>query len=262
MPTECAPVPAAVSGQSERLASLWERTGDRELGRLSRGLSPREDREPASDQEWVDWLSTCLMAAFKKSADPQVFALLVELNQQPFLRAIRGRLRRYGSPLSAHDVLQDVYVNIFRYPARFNSDRADAFRNWGHRIVRNTLIKALKVQARHAGVQLLEEDLVLPADPSMKTPALRADEAERATAVDQAYLLYLDLYYLHFQQLSPRERRALTLVEVHGASYRETAEDLGIRLENLKMVIFRGRRKVFRGMRRTLDDLGSLGCPR
>jgi hypothetical protein len=44
-------------------------------------------------------------------------------------------------------------------------------------------------------------------------------------------------------------------VEVGGSSYREAAEELGIRLENLKMVIFRARRKIFRAMRREFDGM-------
>jgi DNA-directed RNA polymerase specialized sigma24 family protein len=58
----------------------------------------------------------------------------------------------------------------------------------------------------------------------------------------------LQLYLLHFERLSEKERRALTMVEVEELSYRDAAAALGIRVENLKMVIFRGRRKIFRGM--------------
>ena len=38
-------------------------------------------------------------------------------------------------------------------------------------------------------------------------------------------------------------------------SYREAAEDLEIKLENLKMVIFRARRKIHRAMRRVFEGL-------
>jgi hypothetical protein len=75
-------------------------------------------------------------------------------------------------------------------------------------------------------------------------------------------VLYLQLYLMHFGRLSPKERRALTLVEVEGVSYRDAATDLGIRLENLKMVIFRGRRKIFRGMEQSLGTLARVdGTP-
>ena len=55
--------------------------------------------------------------------------------------------------------------------------------------------------------------------------------------------------------LSERERRALHLVEVDGVSYRQAATSLGIKLENLKMVIFRARKKIHRAMRRVFDGL-------
>ena len=58
-----------------------------------------------------------------------------------------------------------------------------------------------------------------------------------------------------YTMLSERERRALHLVEVDGVSYREAAEDLEIKLENLKMVIFRARRKIHRAMRRVFEGL-------
>ena len=89
----------------------------------------------------------------------------------------------------------------------------------------------------------------------MRRPDRAVSEAERAEVVNCAYLLYLQLYLLHFGKLSPRECRALTLIEVEGVSYRAAAADLGIRLENLKMVIFRARRKIHRSMRRVFDGM-------
>jgi hypothetical protein len=55
--------------------------------------------------------------------------------------------------------------------------------------------------------------------------------------------------------LSEREQRAIQMVEVEGLSYREAADALGIKLENLKMVIFRARRKIHRSMRRVFEGL-------
>jgi hypothetical protein len=66
---------------------------------------------------------------------------------------------------------------------------------------------------------------------------------------------YLHLYLRFYSQLSAREQRAIHLVEVEGASYRAAAADLGIKLENLKMVIFRARRKIHRSMRRVFEGL-------
>jgi hypothetical protein len=45
------------------------------------------------------------------------------------------------------------------------------------------------------------------------------------------------------------------MVEVQEYSYRQAADELGIKLENLKMVIFRSRRKIHRAMRRVFDGM-------
>ena len=240
-----------------RLLELWERTGDPALQRLANNEPPRAGASMTSEQERSDWLSTCVMETYKNSGDPAVFALLFELNRGAFLVAIQAQLRRAHQHVDAQDVLQEVFLNIYRYPHRFLSDEADAFRNWGHRIVRNTLLKFLKGQTRLSRFLELDEELLQPEDKHTRSPERVASEAESAATVNHAYFLYLNLYLLHFQKLSAKERRALTLVEVDGISYKDAAADLGIRLENLKMVIFRGRRKIFRGMEQSLGQLGT-----
>ena len=87
-----------------------------------------------------------------------------------------------------------------------------------------------------------------PEDLNVRRPDRAASDAEAASVVNSAYVLYLQLYLLHFGRLSPKERLALTMIEVDGVAYRDAAAALQIRVENLKMVIFRGRRKIFRGM--------------
>lgn len=240
-----------------RLLDLWERTGEETLHRLAEGLHPHEDRPLEEGQERTDWVSTCVMDCFKKSGDSQVFSMLYELNEDAFLHAIQAKARRTATHVDPHDVLQEVFLNIFRYPHRFQSEHADAFRNWGHRIARNTLLKALRGQNRISRCASLDDQNMIDQEDSHARPPDRsALEAESAQLVDQAYLIYLNLYLLHFEQLTPKEKTALTMVEVDGASYKAVADHLGIRLENLKMVIFRGRRKVLRGMTRSLADLG------
>ncbi|MBX3463390.1 MAG: RNA polymerase sigma factor [Planctomycetes bacterium] len=244
-----------------RLLELWEQTGDAALLRLARGLPPHGAARFASEQERADWTSTCLMDSYKNTGEPAVFALLFELNRGAFLHAIHCSLRRVPHQIDEHDVLQEVFLNIYRYPHRFVADRADAFRGWGHRIARNTLLKFLKGRSRLARFQSMDEDVLQPEDVRTRRPDRAASEAESAGVVNGAYVLYLSLYLLHFERLSAKERLALTMVEVDGVSYRDAAAALGIRLENLKMVIFRGRRKIFRGMERSLGELGGAALP-
>jgi RNA polymerase sigma factor (sigma-70 family) len=235
-----------------RLLELWERTGRASLGSLAQNGSPREGHVVANEQEYSDWVSTCLMETFKDTGDPSVFALLFELNRASFLHAIQGSLRRVYHHVDALDVLQEVFLNIYRYPHRFQADRADAFRGWGHRIARNTLLKFLKGQSRLARFHEIDDETIEPEDVRGRRPDLVASDAESASVVNNAYLIYLQLYLLHYGRLSEKEQRALRMVEVDGVSYRDAAAVLGIRLENLKMVIFRGRRKIFRGMEQSV----------
>jgi len=250
------------AGVRARLVELWERTGARELQLLAAHRVPPDGAVTANAQLWLDWVSTVLMDVFKRTEDPAVFALLFELNRASFLHAIQNGLRRCHRHVDAQDVLQEVFLNIYRYPHRFHPDKAEAFRGWGHRIARNTLLKFLKGEARSAHFVEIDDETMQPEDMRVRRPDRAAAEAETAVVADRAYLLYLQLYLLHFGRLSPREREALTRVEIDGWSYRDAAAALGVRLENLKMVIFRGRRKIFRGMEASLASLGALGAVR
>lgn len=239
---------------SEQLSELWELTGDDDLRQLSMGQTPVGLPEPPTCEARLDLVSTSLMKCFKHTEEPRVFAMLFELNQHAFTQAVNNRLRRLQAAVEASDVVQEVFLNIYRYPHRFLAERCDSFRNWGHRIVRNTLLKFLKGAGRTAGHLSLDDDIVAE-DASVRSPVRTAEDTETARLADTAYILYLNLYLVQFQNLSPKEQRALTLVEVEGASYRDAAAALGIRLENLKMVIFRGRRRILRGMAECLGHL-------
>jgi DNA-directed RNA polymerase specialized sigma24 family protein len=148
-----------------------------------------------------------------------------------------------------------VFFNIHRYPHRFDCGRDDAFRVWSAMIVRNTVLKHMRAGARGGHKEVPFEDLSDQPEERMTTPLRGAIQAESATECGRVYLTYLALYLQFYAMLSPRERLAIHLVEVEEVSYREAAHRLGIKLENLKMVIFRARRKIHRAMRRVFEGL-------
>jgi RNA polymerase sigma factor (sigma-70 family) len=240
----------------DRLIELWEQTGDDNLRRLGEGKPVcGHEKAVCSQHDHIDWVSTCLMSCFKRTGDPDVFTCLFELNHGAFAGAIASRLRRSAVHVESSDVLQEVFLNIYRYPHRFVAEKADSFRNWGHRIVRNTLLKYLKSASRASRCMSLDDESSARVDPASRSPLATVMDVESAQIVDRAYLIYLNLYLNQFLRLSAKEQQALTLVEVRSASYKEAAQALGIRLENLKMVIFRGRRKILRGMNQILEHL-------
>lgn len=202
-----------------------------------------------------DALSTKIMELFRLHQSRTCFGLLYELNGPHLVQQVGARLRRYQSRADARDVLQEVFFNVHRYPHRFNAERDDAFRVWSATIVRNTVLKHLRSLNRGGRAEVAIDDLPEPTETGVKSPLTGAVDKETTEECDRVYVTYLHLYLRFYTQLSEREQRAIHLVEVEDFSYRDAAADLGIKLENLKMVIFRARRKIHRSMRRVFEGL-------
>lgn len=209
-----------------------------------------------------DRLSTELMAAFAADQSNTAFALLYELNQEGVLRLIYHHLRRSFFAVDAHDVLQEVFFNIYRYPGKFDPAKANAFRNWAHSIVRNTTLKYARRAQRNHVVSLAggterdgtELPSMEPEDTEGRTPLQESQRREAHEELTGAWLLYLQFYQEAYRSLTPREKRALYLIEVEGKAYKEAAQELDVRIENLKMRIFRARRKIFTIMKRRFGN--------
>jgi DNA-directed RNA polymerase specialized sigma24 family protein len=75
-------------------------------------------------------------------------------------------------------------------------------------------------------------------------PEVQAALSESAEHLGGAYALLLQLYARAFAELSERDRQALALVEVDGLGYAEAAACLGVRPANMKMIVFRARRRL------------------
>ncbi len=215
--------------QHDRLLDLAERLGD---------LTMRER----------DRLSTELMAVFATERDNEAFAILFELNQEGVLLLVYHHLRRSFFNVDAQDVLQEVFFNIYRYPKNFDSTKPSAFRNWTHSIVRNTALK----HSRRAQPDQGQDEMpsLEPEDINGRTPLEETQAREAQEELVGAWMLYLHFYQEAYRCLTPQEKRALFLVEVDGKPYKEVAAELGVRVENLKMHIFRARRKIFTIMKR------------
>lgn len=235
----------------ESLRALRGEATETELGAMATLLG-----DSARTGESIrDALSTRLMEVFRTSTGRGAFGLLYELNAGHLLVQVTGRLRRYASTSDPRDVLQEVFFNIYRYPHRFNAEREDAFRVWTAMIVRNTVLKHLRALGRGGRTEVPFEDLSEQPEVHTQSPLTGVIEHESTAQCARVYLTYLHLYLKFYAMLSERERTALRMVEVEERSYREAAEELGIKLENLKMVIFRARRKIHRSMRRVFDGM-------
>lgn len=245
---------AGALSRDELRRRLPELQSELEGGEYQRVVALLDDEERPADA-LRDALSTRFMEVFRQTQSRTCFGLLYELNSHHLLVQVAGRLRRYASKADPRDVLQEVFFNVYRYPHRFNSEREDAFRVWSAMIVRNTVLKHLRSLGKGGRTEVPFEDLSDQPEAGAPNPLHGAIERESQGECIRAYLTYLQLYLRFYGMLSERERRALHLVEVEDLSYREAASDLGIKLENLKMVIFRARKKIHRSMRRVFDGL-------
>ena len=236
------------------LEHIEQLAGELEPGERERieGIVRDRARGPESIRDAV---STRVMECFRLTQSRVAFGLLYELNGPHLLVQVSARLRRYGSHAEPGDVLQEVFFNVYRYPHRFDASREDAFRVWSAMIVRNTVLKHLRSLRRSGRAEVPFEDLTEQPETSEASPLRDVIQDESREECARVYLNYLQLYLQFYSMLSERERRALHLVEVEEWSYRQTAAELGIKLENLKMVIFRARRKIHRAMRRVFDGL-------
>jgi RNA polymerase sigma factor (sigma-70 family) len=211
--------------------------------------------EGKSSEQVRDVVSTHLMELFRSTGKRSCFGLLFELNSHHLFVQVASCLRRYSSRSDARDVLQEVFFNIYRYPHRFDCSRPDAFRVWSAMIVRNTALKHMRSQGRARRMEVPFEDLSDQASQTSVNPLGGVIETESEDECGRVYMTYLHLYLRFYGMLSDRERRAIYLVEVEEMSYREAAAELRIKLENLKMVIFRARRKIHSAMRRVFEGL-------
>jgi len=191
-------------------------------------------------------LATALMDVFRVTADQDVFDCLVQWVAPQLLARIRSRLRSLGAGYDPHELLQDTFVNVYRYPDRFVASRPGAFAAWSSTIVDNVIRRQLRNVRRGAELKLRPcEVLQEQADLGAREPSEQAEDHEECEATARAFAVVLQAYLAAFTMLSERERFVLEMVEVRRLRYSELATILGIRPEALKMVVFRARKRIF-----------------
>jgi RNA polymerase sigma factor (sigma-70 family) len=196
-------------------------------------------------------LNNALMDTYRVHSNVDAFTLLFELNMRPFSLIATRIMRMTGSRADLGDVLQETFLAIYRYPTKFCPDKPNAFRNWSYSIIRNTIYRQLQAKGRD-GIPIEIFTEILP-DERAKSPVQETSDAEADINCRRIYGLVLALYSdIYERDLKPRDQLALHLVEIERLGYREAADQLGIRLENFKMIVCRARKKIFQSLVRTL----------
>jgi RNA polymerase sigma factor (sigma-70 family) len=187
---------------------------------------------------------TALMVRFRERRGADEFQALYDGTRDGLLAWISSQVRLRGISEDPVDLLQDTFVNIYRYPKGFRDERASSFRVWSRRIATNVCRRAASrgIRPRPMLPELAEiqQD---PADPR-SGPGEDASSAEEAASLAQAWMILLALYASALRTLSPREQAALELVEVDERSYADAARILRVGRSNMKMIVFRARKRI------------------
>jgi RNA polymerase sigma factor (sigma-70 family) len=192
-----------------------------------------------------DATATALMDVFRRTRSREVFDTLVELTRDQLLARVNSRSRFLEPAVDPQELLQDVFINIYRYPDRFDASRPGAFRAWSTTIVDNSVRRYLRKARSGPDVRLKPiEILAQEADVPMRGPSEQAILIEQCQEASRTFALFLAMYLQAYRGLSERERFVLHMVEVRGLRYAELAKVVGIRPEALKMVVFRARRRI------------------
>ena len=232
-------------------AAPWARPHLREL---LRGRGSSAAPLPGESQEsYENRLATSLMALFRDTGEREAFEALYALAWGSVLRWIQALLRKGQGALDPSELLQDTFVNVYRYPAGFRVEHDGSFRVWVRTIAGNLIRRRSGRSQKRLSFQELPEGCQEPGD-VREEPLTRALQDEDSARLRAAWVLFLCHYERAWQELGQRDRRTLHLVEVEGLSYQEAGDILGVGRSNMKMIVFRSRKRVARRMRQTMSQ--------
>jgi RNA polymerase sigma-70 factor (ECF subfamily) len=201
--------------------------------------------------------ATALMALYRDTRSAAAFDALYGATRDGVLAWIQSLLRRGRSPLDPSELLQDTFVNVYRYPTAFRDEHDGSFRVWVRTIAAN-LVRRAGGRGSRLSFQELPEGMQEPED-RRGSPLRLAQTREESSTLRSAWVLFLAHYAAAWQELAPRDREALRLVEVEGKTYLEAGEVLAVGRSNMKMIVFRARRRLARRMRAAM---GGGAAPR
>ena len=136
-----------------------------------------------------------------------------------------------GDRAEAEDLTQDTFLRAFRALPALRQRRA--FAGWLYRIATTTCLDKLRCRAPRQVSLDATLAAVLPDEARWRQPSEAALTAEDGHALHAA-----------LRQLAPRQRTALTLHELQGLSYADTARAMDSSVDAVAILIFRGRRRL------------------
>ncbi|MEF2966035.1 sigma-70 family RNA polymerase sigma factor [Paenibacillus sp. M1] len=127
---------------------------------------------------------------------------------------------------NAEDLMQEAFCRAL---GRLDDLEGKKVKAWLLRVAHNAYIDRLRKESRSS----LYEDDFFHNVPTEETP-----EAHVLSAENRAEL------YAMLSQLAPNQQHAVLLYDIHGFSYQESANLMGIGLSHFKILLYRARQKL------------------
>jgi RNA polymerase sigma-70 factor, ECF subfamily len=173
--------------------------------------------------------------------DVEAFGELIARHQAA---AYRYCWRVFRNHHTAEDLSQEFFVKLFRHAARY--EPAGHFTTYMYRILTNLCFDALRRRKRRRATETAELDPVLSEGTELEplAPALDFDATLRRGECK-------DAVHDALAGLPVEVRKAVELRELDGLSYREIAQVLALSMNEVKVLLHRGRKLLSRTLSRT-----------
>ena len=145
-------------------------------------------------------------------------------------------LRMCDNPSDAEDMVQDTFLNVFKYLEGFRYETK--FRNWLYRVATSACLKK-KRRSKYAPDRELSLDEFLPADESavsMDLPRWASQPLDQVLGGELAGVIRQAML-----DLPEKYRLVVVLRDVEGFTTQETAEILDLTPTNIKVRLHRAR---------------------
>ncbi len=218
----------------------------------SRGVDlERVAAAPSPERE----LETVLMALFRDTRRDDAFEALYRASRRSLAGWVVHLLASRGQDDDPAEILQDTYVNVYRYSSGFRDEGGNTFRGWARTIAANVVRRAA-MRRSALSLSALPSGLDEPEDEA-DGPERTLDLDEQRASLRRSWTLLLMHYAAAWSRLSERDQHALELVEIEGLDYRAAAARLGVGSSNMKMIMFRSRKRIRAHMQVAMES----SCP-
>lgn len=129
---------------------------------------------------------------------------------------------------TAEDLMQETFCRALKHLEEGEGKRAKA---WLLRVAHNAYIDTLRKESRSSSYE--NEFFYRYASDDTPEKSILGQESER------------ELYAM-LSELQPKQQHAVLLYNVHGFSYQESADLMGISLSHFKILLYRARQKLRR----------------